>query len=476
MRSGRGGHRRAPGGQARPLRARGRGACAARRFGTERLGKGVVLCKDTPNFIANRLGVYGFMVALRRALDEGYRFDEVDTIMGEPMGRPRSAIFRTCDIAGLDVLLYVAQNVYDNAPNDECRDVFAPLPLLQEMVARGWLGEKSGQGFYKRIKGAEGSEILVLDPETMEYRPREKWRFDSIGEVKDDPDPAARIRGIVSADDRAAHLARPLMLDLLTYSARRVPEIADSPQEVDDAMRWGFNWALGPFQTWDALGVAAVATMLQSDGREMPPLVHAVLERGEGSFYTAHGGARAVLMPTTASYVPLPLRPSDLTAEAVRRRGPAVLSNRSASLLDMGDGVALLEYHSKLNTIDQEIVTLTRDALERGARDFRALVIGNDAADFSVGANVAMLLMGARMRQWSQLERVVKAFQDVNMATKYSPVPVVVAAAGGVQGGACRGPGGGARGGGRPRRYAAPSRPSPTPPSPRARPRRVGLA
>src|SRR5205085_2503281 len=331
---------------------------AARRFGTEWLGKGVVLCKDTPNFIANRVGVYGSMIALRRALAEGYRFDEVDTIMGEPMGRPRSAIFRTCDIAGLDVLLHVARNVYDNAPDDECRDVFAPPPLLQELVARGWLGEKSGQGFYKRIKGAEGSEILVLDHATMEYRPREKWRFDSIGEVKDDPDPAARIRGIVSADDRAARFARPLMRDLLTYSARRVPEIADSPQDVDDAMRWGFNWVLGPFQTWDALGVANVA-------------------------------------------------------------------------------VALLEYHSKLNAIDQEIVTLTREALERGARAFRALVIGNDAADFSVGANLALLLMGARMRQWAQLERVVKAFQDVNMAIKYSPVPVVAAAAGRTLGGGC---------------------------------------
>ncbi|HKC75686.1 MAG TPA: enoyl-CoA hydratase-related protein, partial [Chloroflexota bacterium] len=247
----------------------------------------------------------------------------------------------------------------------------------------------------------------------------------------------ARIRGIVSADDRAARFARPLMLDLLTYSARRVPEIADSPQEVDDAMRWGFNWALGPFQTWDALGVANVAEALQADGREVPPLVRDVLERGEGQFYTAHSGARAVFMPATASYAPLPPRPSDLTAEAVRRRGPTVLSNRSASLLDMGDGVALLEYHSKLNTIDQEIVTLTRDALERGARDFRALVIGNDAADFSVGANLALLLMGARMRQWAQLERVVKAFQDVNMATKYSPVPVVVAAAGRTLGGGC---------------------------------------
>jgi 3-hydroxyacyl-CoA dehydrogenase len=271
----------------------------------------------------------------------------------------------------------------------------------------------------------------------MEYRPREKWRFDSIGEVKDNADPAVRIRGILSADDRAARFVRPLMLDLLTYSARRVPEIADSPEEVDDAMRWGFNWALGPFQTWDALGVANVAEALQADGREVPPLVRDVLERGEGRFYPMHGGTRSVFVPATASYVPRPPRPSDLTAAALRRQGPAVLSNRSASLLDMGDGVALLEYHSKLNTIDQEIVALTREALDRGARDFRALVIGNDAADFSVGANLALLLMGARMRQWAQIERVAKAFQDVNMATKYSPVPVVVAAAGRTLGGGC---------------------------------------
>ncbi len=410
---------------------------AWRAFGTERLGKGVVIGKDTPNFIANRLGVYGFMAALSRTLEERYGFDEVDAIMGEPMGRPRSAIFRTCDLSGLDVLMHVAQGVYDNAPDDECRDIFAPPPLLREMVARGWLGEKSGQGFYKRIKGADGSEILVLDPATMEYRPRETYRFDSIGEVRENPDPAARLRGLVAADDRAARFVRPLLYDLLAYSARRVPEIADSPADVDDAMRWGFNWALGPFQTWDALGVAAVAAAMEAEGRPIPPLIRQVLEQGDGRFYGTAESAHTVFLPATSAYTPIPAAPSDLSAEAIRRRAPAIQENRSASLLDMGDGVALLEYHGKLNIIDEEIIALTREALERGARDYRALVIGNDAPDFSAGANLVLILMGSRMRQWAQVERGVKALQDVNMAAKYSPIPVVVAAAGRTLGGGC---------------------------------------
>ncbi len=408
-----------------------------RAFGADRLGKGVVLCKDTPNFIANRIGVYGFMVALRRTLEMGYGFDEVDTILGEPMGRPRSAIFRTCDLSGLDVLMHVAQGVYDTATDDECREVFAPPPLLREMVARGWLGEKSGQGFYKRIRGKEGSEILVLDPKTMEYRPRESVRFDSIGEVRENPDPAARIRGILAADDRAARFARPIVYDLLAYSARRVPEIADSPADVDAAMRWGFAWALGPFQTWDALGVANVVRGLEEQGAQVPQLAREVLENGRGSFYRDEEGARTVFIPATRSYAPLPPGTDGLSAASLRRRGPAIAENRGAALLDMGDGVALLEYRTKLNTIDENTVAMTREALERAGRDYRAVVIGNDAADFSAGANLALLLMAARMRQWGQIERIVKAFQEANMAAKYSPIPVVVAAAGRTLAGGC---------------------------------------
>ena len=411
---------------------------AWRRFGTDRLGKGVVLGKDTPNFIANRLGVFGLLMALRRCLEDGYGFDEVDTILGEPMGRPRSAIFRTCDLSGLDVLAHVAQGVFDNAPDDERRDVFVPPPLLTEMVARGWLGEKSGQGFYKRSKRPDGSsEILVLDPNTMEYRPRETYRYDSIGEARNNPEPAARIRAIINSDDRAGRLARPLMLDLLGYSARRVPEIADSPADVDDAMRWGFNWALGPFETWDAVGAAEMAGYLQARGEVVPALVQSVLEGGRGSFYTALGDGRSVFIPATASYSPLEPGPAGLTATAVHERGPAILENRGAALLDMGDGVALLEFHSKLNILDEDVMVLMGKALERASGAYRALVVGNDAVDFSAGFNLTLILMAARMRQWAQIERALKLFQDLNMAMKFSSFPVVVAAAGRTLAGGC---------------------------------------
>jgi 3-hydroxyacyl-CoA dehydrogenase len=299
------------------------------------------------------------------------------------------------------------------------------------------LGEKSGQGFYKRVRGKDGSEILVLDPTSMEYRPRESVRFDSIGEVRENPDPAARIRGMVAADDRAARFARPIVYDLLAYSACRVPEIADSPADVDAAMRWGFAWALGPFQTWDVLGVDRVARALEEQGTPVPDLVREVLESGQGSFYRGDDGTRTVFTPANRSYAPLPPGADALSAASLRRSGPAIAENRGAALLDMGDGVALLEYRTKLNTIDENTVALTREALDQAGRDYRAIVIGNDAADFSAGANLALLLMAARMRQWAQLERIVKAFQDVNMAAKYSPIPVVVAAAGRTLAGGC---------------------------------------
>ena len=408
---------------------------AAREIGQTLLGKGVVIAKDTPNFIANRIGVYGFMAVLRRTLESGLGFDEVDAILGEPMGRPRSAIFRTCDLSGLDVLLHVASGVYDGAPADEQRAVFEPPPLLKELVARGWLGEKSGQGFFKRVKGSQGSEILVLDPKTMAYRPRDKVRFDSIGAVRTLPDSADRIRGMVHADDRAGRFAREVTLDLLAYSARRVPEISDRVTDVDNAMRWGFRWDLGPFQTFDALGVADVAAMLEASGRGVPPLVQEVLDRGGGRFYGAQDGERTAYVPALRSTEPLPPTPADLTARTLHRTGATIRENAGARLLDMGEGVGLVAFQTKMNSIDPDVVRMLREAVEAGGARFRALVIGNDAADFSVGANLASLLMASYARMWKPVEEMIRAFQDANMALKYSPVPVVVAPAGRALGG-----------------------------------------
>lgn len=407
----------------------------ARLIGETVLGKGVVRAKDTPNFIGNRLGVYGFLAVLKRTLESGLGFDEADSVLGEPMGRARSATFRTCDIAGLDVLLHVAQGVYDNVKDDEQRAVFEPPPLLRELVARGWLGEKSGQGFFKRVKGEAGSEILVLDPHTMEYRPREKTRFDSVGAVRNLPDAADRVRGLFEGDDLAARFAREVTLDLLAYSAARVPEISDSIVDIDNAMRWGFRWDLGPFETFDALGVARVAQLLDDSGRGVPPLVRDVLEHGSGRFYEERNEARFVYVPAEHAKQIVPSSPSDLTVRRLLRQGAAVRENASASLLDMGDGVGLIAFHGKLNTIDQDVVQMLRAAIEEGSGRFRALVIGNDAADFSVGANLGTLLMAAYARMWKQVEAIVRAFQDVNMALKFSPVPVVTAPAGRTLGG-----------------------------------------
>ena len=254
-------------------------------FGTERLGKGVVYCKDRPNFIGNRIGTYGFMATIHRMLDEGYRIEEVDAILGQPMGRPKSAAFRTADLAGIDTLVHVADNLYENLPDDPQRELFRVPEFVREMVARKWLGDKTGQGFYKRVKGSDGkSEILVIDPATLDYRPQESVHFSSLDSVKGNPDPVERMRSVVNASDRAGKLAWELTADTLLYAATVAPEIASDIVNIDNAMRWGFNWDLGPFQTWDALGVETLAKRMTAEGRTLPPLAQEVLANGTGTF------------------------------------------------------------------------------------------------------------------------------------------------------------------------------------------------
>jgi 3-hydroxyacyl-CoA dehydrogenase len=413
------------------------------RFGRSVLGKGVVVGKDTPNFIGNRIGVYGFMAAMRRMVDEGYTVDEVDTILGPALGRPKSAVFRTADLAGLDTLLHVSRNLHENAPDDECRDIFAVPDFLQRMVDRGWLGEKSGQGFYKRVKVNGESRILTLDLRTMEYKPQDRLHFSTLDAVKDIPDQGERLRKIVEGGDRIARFAWEMLSDVLTYAAHRVDPlhpIADRIEAVDAAMRWGFNWDLGPFQTWDALGVSWVADRLRAEHREVPPLVERVLPNG-GSFYGSdESGRQTVFVPAAGRRENLPMPEGMLSvADAKEQRGSAAIlaANRGAALVDLGDGIACLEFHTKLNTIDADIIAMLSSAVGDAAGRYRGLVVGNDAPDFSVGANVAMLLMAARMRQWKEIDRLVKALQDAHQQLKYSPIPVVMAASGRTLGGGC---------------------------------------
>ena len=434
-------------------------------FATEVLGKGVVLCKDTPNFIANRIGVYGFMSTLYRVLDEGYSVSEVDTILGPDMGRPKSAVFRTADLSGLDTLAHVADNLYENLPGDELRETFRIPEVMREMIRRGWLGEKSGQGFYKRIRNPDSeSTILELNLKTLEYEPQQKVRFPSIAAARNISDPVQRMLTILDADDRAGQLARETTADSLNYAASHAPEIADSIVDVDEAMRWGFNFDMGSFEVWDTLlqAPSILQKVLQStdSAGQLPELVRNVKTQGHGTFYIGTVGQRspfslvdrvavdaqhryqAGLMPQcfdfhTATYKPVPSPKGAISLEVARASNRVLRDNGSAALIDLGDGIACIEFHTKMNTIDQGIIEMMHYAVEEGQNQFRALVIGNEAADFSAGANVLLVLMGARQGEWKMLEAALNGLQQAHQLLKYSPIPVVAAPSGRALGGGC---------------------------------------
>ncbi|HLI05777.1 MAG TPA: 3-hydroxyacyl-CoA dehydrogenase/enoyl-CoA hydratase family protein [Ktedonobacteraceae bacterium] len=409
-----------------------------RQFATEVLGKGVVLCKDTPNFIANRIGVYGFMSTLRRALDEGYTVGEVDTILGTNMGRPKSAVFRTADLSGLDTTAHVASNLYENAPNDEQREIFRVPEVMREMIQRGWLGEKSGQGFYKRVKNPGGeSTILELNLKTLEYEPQRKVRFPSLGEARTYSDPAKRMLTVLNTDDRAGQFARETLADSLIYAANRAEEIAGSIVAVDEAMRWGFNFDLGSFETWDMLlqHPETLQKVLASTGAELPPLVQRVRREGQGTFYTGTPGQRRYFDFKTGEYLPVPQPEGVVSLETAKANNKVLRDNGSASLIDLGDGVVCVEFHTRMNAIDEGIIEMLLFAVEEGQKDFRAIVIGNETENFSAGANVLLMLMGAQAGEWKMLDTAINGLQQANMMLKYSPIPVVIALAGRALGG-----------------------------------------
>jgi 3-hydroxyacyl-CoA dehydrogenase len=412
-------------------------------FGSEVLGKGVVLCKDTPNFIANRIGTYGFLTTMQRAIDEGYTIGEVDTILGPNMGRPKSAVFRTGDLSGLDTLKHVAENLYENAPQDKQRDAYRIPSVVNEIISRGWLGEKSGQGFYKRIRNPGGaSTILALNLKTLEYEPQQKVRFESIGAARNIDDPEQRTLAILNGNDRASTLARETTADSITYSANLAQEIADSIVAIDNALKWGFNFEMGSFELWDLLLKNPDTLTRVLEGRELPELVKRVQEQGQGTFYITQHGQKQYFDFNSNSYKPVPLPEGFISLKNIVGTGLApvrstIRDNGSASLVDLGDGIACLEFHTKMNTIDEGIVEMMHYAVEEGPKQFRALVIGNEAADFSAGANVFLILMGARQGAWEMIEGAVNGLQQAHQLLKYSPIPVVAAPAGRALGGGC---------------------------------------
>ncbi|HEU5229408.1 MAG TPA: 3-hydroxyacyl-CoA dehydrogenase/enoyl-CoA hydratase family protein [Ktedonobacteraceae bacterium] len=407
-------------------------------FSTEVLGKGVVICKDTPNFIANRIGVYGFMSTIQRALTEGYSVSEVDAILGPNMGRPKSAVFRTADLSGLDTLTHVADNLYNNAPNDEQRETFHMPEAVREMIKRNWLGEKTGQGFYKRIKSPDGeSTILELDLKTLEFVPQQKVRYPSLGAARNIEDPVLRMLTVLEGDDRASQLARTTTADSLIYAANRASEIANSIVDIDNAMRWGFNFDMGSFEVWDVLLEHPAVLEKVLEGRALPELVQRVKTKGQGTFYIGKVGERRYFDFQTDSYQPVPTPEGSISLPALKANNKVIRDNGSAALIDLGDGIACVEFHTKMNSIDEGIIEMLRYAVEEGARQFRALVIGNEAADFSAGANLLLVLMGARQGEWQMLDKAINDLQQAHQMLKYSPIPVVAAPAGRALGGGC---------------------------------------
>jgi 3-hydroxyacyl-CoA dehydrogenase len=400
------------------------------RFGDVVLGKGIVVAKDTPNFIANRIGTFTTLKALRVMQEDGFTIEEIDALTGPAMGLPKSATFRTLDIVGLDVLGHVVKNLWESLPNDERRDLFQLPDFIQQMMQRRLLGEKTGQGFYKKIKGkdgGEGSEILTLDLTTFDYRERQKPKFASLEMARNIEDARQRVKTLCQSSDRAGQFYQKVLFDTFHYAAMRVPEISDDIVSIDNSMKWGFNWECGVFELWDAVGIEKVIDAWKEAGRSTPPLVERFLASGKKTFYASCEGAQSYFDFASGAYRDIEDKPGILLLPSLKARKKEIKRNAGASLIDLGDGVVCLEFHSKMNTVGADTVQMIHSGLKTLNEGFDAMVIGNQAANFCVGANLMMVLMTIQEGEWDDLHAAVRAFQNANMALKYAPKPVVAA-------------------------------------------------
>jgi 3-hydroxyacyl-CoA dehydrogenase len=397
------------------------------RFCEKVLGKGVVFAKDTPNFIANRIGTYAMLYTIKLMEKEGLTVEEVDTITGPPMGHPKSASYRTLDMVGLDTFCHVARTVYDLSNDPHEKEVFDLPELLQKMVDNKMLGDKTKQGFYKKVKSASGSEIMALDYKTMEYKPKEKVRFDILGKTRHEG-LAKGYKMLVEADEKAGHFAWNLTKSFLTYSAAMIPEISDDIVNVDRAMRWGFNWKLGPFESWDAIGLKESVERMKSEGVKIPANVEEMLSKGYESFYKEDDkGALTFYDFATKSYKPVPVSAEIISLPALKKQSKLIKGNDDGSLIDMGDGVCCLEQHSPQQALSPMFWEFIHEAVEEAEKNYVGMVVGNHSNNFCVGANVALMLMGAQSGEWDMLNDAAKRLQDGLMAMKYASVPVVAA-------------------------------------------------
>lgn len=406
-------------------------------FGETVLGKGVVLAKDCPNFVANRIGVLAMMEVIHTMVEDGYGIEEVDKIMGPLTGRPKSAVFRTADLVGLDTFVHVSENLYDAAPDDEKRERFKIPAPIKAMVAKGLLGDKTGKGFYQKSRDAAGKRtILTLDLESLEYREKARVNLPSLEIYKNIPDLGERLAKIAFSDNRVGRLVWKSLSEMIVYAANRLGEVADDIVNIDRAMKWGFNWEMGPFETWDALGLERVAERLEEQGRALPELIRTMLAKGQRRFYESE--TSRTLYFTGERMAPVPERPNVVVLKDLKKDATKLLhTNPGASLIDLGDGVIGVEFHTKMNAIGADTISMVQIAVQTVEKDFDGLVVANQGGNFSAGANLALLLMEAQEGNFEDIDLMVRQFQQSTTSLRYCKKPVVVAPYGLTLGGGC---------------------------------------
>ncbi len=406
-------------------------------YGDVILGKTTVLCKDTPAFIANRVGVYSIMALFHLVERMGLTVEEVDKLTGPVLGRPKSATFRTCDVVGIDTLVHVAKGLSDNCPNDEARELFRLPGYLDKMVSNKWFGDKSGQGFYKKIKNAAGkSEITALNLQTLEYQPSAKVKFATLETTKTIDNLRDRMKVLLAGKDKAGDFYRASFFGLFAYVSNRIPEIADQLYKIDDAMRAGFGWEQGPFEAWDAVGLAESVKAMEAAGNKPAQWIYDMLASGTTSFYVLENGVKKYYDIAAKNYKPVPGTEQFILLEAIRPT-KTIWKNAGTTITDIGDGILNIEFHTKMNTIGSEILQGVNKAIDLAEQDFRGLVISNEGPNFSAGANLGMVFMYAVEQEYDELDFAVRAFQKTMMRVRYSSIPVVAAPHNMALGGSC---------------------------------------
>ena len=406
-------------------------------YGSRFLGKKTVLCKDTPAFIANRVGVYAMMSLFHSVKEMGLTVEEVDKLSGPILGRPKSATFRTCDVVGLDTLVHVANGLKANCPDDEEKALFELPDYISTMLEKGWLGSKSGQGFYKKVKGDDGkSEILSLDLNTLEYTPQAKVKFPTLDMAKPIDDLVQRTKMLIMGMDKAGEFYRKVFAGIFAYVSNRIPEITDDLYKIDDALKAGFGWELGPFETWDIIGLEEGLKLIEKENKTAAKWVNDMKIAGVKSFYKTEGGKKVYYDIASKSYQVIPGTEGLIQLSALRDENK-VWGNSDTTIVHLGDGILNLEFHTKMNTIGGGVIEGINKALDLAETEYKGLVISNTGGNFSAGANVGMIFMMAIEQDYDELNFAVKAFQDTMMRVRYSNTPVVVAPHNMALGGGC---------------------------------------